>query len=397
MGRLPLRRTGGSEGAIAGSVTTLELFFDLVFVFTITQLTATLGEDQGWAGVGRTVLLLALMWWMYGGYAWLTNAAPPVTTVRRAFLLLGMVGNFVMALAVPHAFTTDRVVFAVGYCIVVAVHTGTYLSQSARVTPGMVLQLLVWNVGAAIVILVGAFLGGAALYACWVAAVLLETLVPRLAARTPLSRLDSGPAFELRPGHFVERHGLMLIIVLGESVLAIGVGVSSGVDRIGIAQIGFTVISLGLAASLYWAYFGTHEAEEAEEALATAAPHRQQGVALGSYGYALAVMLLGVVFAASGLHHALEHPTARLDLASAAHLSAGVAAFWVGLAGFRLAIGRGNVALRLVGGLALLAATVLGPRVNGFVELLALLAGSVAILLIENARRTSPEASRPAT
>jgi low temperature requirement protein LtrA len=114
---------------VAGSVTTLELFFDLVFVFTITQLTATLGHEPGWAGVGQVVLLLVLMWWMYGGYAWLTNAAPPVTPIRRAFLLLGMVGNFMMALAIPHAFTTDRLVFATGYLVVLAVHTTMYLTR----------------------------------------------------------------------------------------------------------------------------------------------------------------------------------------------------------------------------------------------------------------------------
>src|SRR6478609_2061298 len=163
MPRLPVGRRRDPTAAVAGSVTTLELFFDLVFVFTVTQLTATLGQDHGWGGVGRVVLLLLLMWWMYGGYAWLTNAAPPVTPVRRAFLLVGMVGNFTMALAIPHAYTTDRVVFAVGYLIVAGVHTAMYLTQAERVTPGMVVQLGVGNGIAAVLILVGAVVGGGAL------------------------------------------------------------------------------------------------------------------------------------------------------------------------------------------------------------------------------------------
>jgi low temperature requirement protein LtrA len=397
MTRLPRRRAGSRVETVSGSVTTLELFVDLVFVFTITQLTATLSHDTGWEGAGRTVLLLVLMWWMYGGYAWLTNAAPPVTVIRRALLLVGMGGNFVMALAVPYAFTTDRVAFVVGYCIVVAVHAGMYLSQSTRVTPGMVLQLLVWNGAAALLIVAGAVVGGNGLYVLWLLAVFTETILPRLAARTPLSRLDSGPAFQLRPSHFVERHGLMLIIVLGESVLAIGVGVSKGVTAIGVSQIGFAAISLGLAASLYWAYFGTGEDEAAEESLTAASPERQQSVALWSYGYALAVMLLGVVFAASGLHHALAHPTARIDSAYAAHLGGGVAAFWVGLAGFRRAIGRPDAALRLCGGLILILVALLGARMNGLVELVALLAGSVTILLIEHLGRTPPHASGAAS
>jgi low temperature requirement protein LtrA len=383
MARLPLRQRHDRPDVVAGSVTTVELFFDLVFVFTITQLTATLGHAPGWTGVGRVTLLLVLMWWMYGGYAWLTNAAPPVTAVRRASLLLGMVGNFMMALAVPHAFTTDRLVFALGYLLVVAVHTTMYLSQSGRVTPGMVVQLAMFNGLAAALVLVGALLDGDAVWVLWVAAVLVETLLPKVAARTVLRDIDSGPAFTLHAAHFVERHGLMLIIVLGESVLAIGVGVSSGVATIGTAQVFFAAVSLALAFSLFWAYFGTGEDHAAEESLETAPADRQQAVALTSYGYAFGVILLAVVFASSGLHHALPHPTRHLDLAWATQLAGGVAAFWVGLALFRLAIGRRDVALRMTGGLLLLVAIPAGTLVSGLVELLVLLAGSVAVLVVE--------------
>lgn len=381
------RRGGAARPDVAGSVTSLELFFDLVFVFTITQLTATLGHDASWAGVGRVVLVLMLMWWMYGGYAWLTNSAPPVTPIRRAFLLLGMTGNFVMALALPHAYTTDRVVFAIGYLIVVGVHSAMYLTQSARVTRGMVLQLLLWNGLAAALIVVGAVLGGTTLVTCWIAAVLTETVLPRLAGRTPLRRLDTGEAFALQPGHFVERHGLMLIIVLGESVLAIGVGLGSGVDTIGIAQIVFAAVSLALAAVLFWAYFGTGEDDAAEAALTAAPTHRHQPMALASYGYAFAVILLGVVFAAAGLHHALEHPTATLATPYALLLAGGCAVFWVGMSGFRRALGRRDVGARLLGGLLLLVAAPVGVGVSAFAELVVLLAGSVAILVAEQALR----------
>ena len=129
---------------VAGQVTSLELFFDLVFVFTITQLTATV-LPGGWAVTGRTALLLLILWWMYGGYAWLTNAAPPVTPRRRILLVLGMIGLFVTAMAIPHAYGSDRVVFACGYLVVVVVHAGMYVSEAARITRGMVVQLLGWN------------------------------------------------------------------------------------------------------------------------------------------------------------------------------------------------------------------------------------------------------------
>ena len=384
MPKLPSLRPAAGPETVAGSVTTAELFFDLAFVFTITQLTSTVGTDHGLAGVGRTVLLFTLMWWMYGGYAWLTNAAPPVTTKRRMCLLLAMIGNFMMALAIPHAFDTDRLVFASGYVLVVLVHAFLFLTESSRITGGMVLQLLGWNELAAALVLLGAFLGGTGLYVTWIAAVLVEVVAPRLAAFTPLARLGSteGPGFTVRPAHFVERHGLMLIIAMGESVLAIGVGVSSGAERIGLAQIAFAAISLVLAATLYRAYFGTGEDTAAEHALAEAGP-RQHAVALASFGYALAVMLLGVVFSASGLHHALEHPLHHLDVEWAAHLAGGVAAFWLGLTIFRLSIGRRDIGLRLVGGLALLATIPLGTLVSATAQLVTLLAGCVLLLRVE--------------
>jgi low temperature requirement protein LtrA len=226
-------------------------------------------------------------------------------------------------------------------------------------------------------------LGGDAVWVCWVAAVLVETVLPRVAAATVLRGIDTGHSFTLHAAHFVERHGLMLIIVLGESVLAIGVGVSSGVATIGVAQVFFAAVSLALAFSLYWAYFGTAEDRAAEEALAAAPEERQQTVALASYGYAFGVILLAVVFTASGLHHSLPHPTHHLDLAWATQLAVGVVGFWLGLALFRLTIGRRDVAVRLSGGVLLLVAVPVGTLVSGLVELLVLLAGSVAVLGVE--------------
>jgi low temperature requirement protein LtrA len=233
---------------VAGQVTSLELFFDLVFVFTITQLTAGV-LPGGWAVTGRAALLLLLLWWMYGGYAWLTNAAPPVTTRRRVLLLLGMIGFFVTALAIPHAYGADRVVFACGYLFVVVVHAGMYVTQAARITRGMIVQLLGWNMLGALLGLVGALFFEDVLAWWWFASFIVAVVLPRLVRITALNQPedDGGPSFELVPGHFVERHGLMLLIALGESVLAIGVGLGTGSQAIGVEQIVFAAISLLLA------------------------------------------------------------------------------------------------------------------------------------------------------
>ena len=164
---------------VAGQVTSLELFFDLVFVFTITQLTATV-LPGGWALTGRTALLLLILWWMYGGYAWLTNAAPPVTPRRRILLVLGMIGLFVTAMAIPHAYGSDRVVFACGYLVVVVVHAGMYVSEAARLTRGMVVQLLGWNMAGAVLGLVGALFFEDILVWWWLASFVVAVVLPRL-------------------------------------------------------------------------------------------------------------------------------------------------------------------------------------------------------------------------
>ncbi|MBV9832658.1 MAG: low temperature requirement protein A [Marmoricola sp.] len=369
---------------VAGQVTSLELFFDLVFVFTITQLTAT-ELPGGWAVTGRVALLLLLLWWMYGGYAWLTNAAPPVTPRRQALLVLGMIGLFVTALAIPHAYGADRVVFACGYLLVVVVHAGMYVSEAARITRGMVVQLLGWNMLGALLGLVGALFFEDILVWWWLASFVVAIVLPRLVPATALRRSedDGGPSFELVPRHFVERHGLMLLIVLGESVLAIGVGLGTGAESIGLDRIAFAAISLLLAATLYWAYFGNGEDARAEAALEALPAERAQAAGLASYGYAFWLVLLGIVVSAAGLHHALVHPTERLGWTYAGQLCVGVGAFWVGLGLFRLALGLPGAYLRVIGGTALGAVIVVGATMSGLLALVCLLLGSATLVLLD--------------
>jgi low temperature requirement protein LtrA len=373
---------------VAGQVTSLELFFDLVFVFTITQLTATV-LPGGWAVTGRTALLLLLLWWMYGGYAWLTNAAPPVTPRRRIMLVLGMIGLFVTAMAIPHAYGSDRVVFACGYLVVVLVHAGMYVSEAARITRGMVVQLLGWNVLGAVLGLVGAVFFEPVLVWWWLASFVVAVVLPRVVPITALNQPeeDGGPSFELVPGHFVERHGLMLLIALGESVLAIGIGLGTGVEAIGLDRIAFAAVSLLLATTLYWAYFGLGEDARAEAALSALPADRSQAAGLASYGYAFWVVLFGIVLSAAGLHHALAHPTDRLSWEHAVQLCVGVGTFWVGLGLFRLTLGLPGALPRLALGVVLAAVVVVGTTASGLLALLCLLLGSGALVLVEQRSR----------
>ena len=376
---------------VAGQVTSLELFFDLVFVFTITQLTAT--ELQGgWAVTGRCALLLLILWWMYGGYAWLTNAAPPVTPRRQALLVLGMIGNFVTAMAIPHAYGADRVVFATGYLLVVLVHAGMFVTEARRITRGMVVQLLGWNMLGALLGLVGALFFEDVLVWWWLGAFVVAVVLPRLVRVTSLTVVeeDGEASFELVPGHFVERHGLMLLIALGESVLAIGVGLGTGVTAIGVEQIAFAAISLLLAATLFWGYFGVGEDHRAEAVLEALPPARAQAAGLASYGYAFYAVLFAIVLTAAGLHHALVHPNQQLTWEYAGQLCVGVGGFWIGLGLFRLALHLSGAWTRIAGGVALGAVIVVGGLVSGLAALVCLLGGSAALVLLDQ-RAVVPE------
>src|SRR5437868_1285994 len=147
----------------ANRVTTLELFFDLVFVFTITQLAAAIYHDPGVRSTAQVVLMLAVIWWMYGGYAWMTNAVTAHTAQRRLLLLGGMGGYLVLALAIPHAFASSGLAFGLAYLVVVVVHT-TFFSLAASATVSQaILRLAPWNVSAALVVVAGGALGGTAL------------------------------------------------------------------------------------------------------------------------------------------------------------------------------------------------------------------------------------------
>jgi low temperature requirement protein LtrA len=175
-------------------------------------------------------------------------------------------------------------------------------------------------------------------------------------------------------------------------VLAIGIGLGTGVDAIGPDRILFAAISLLLATTLYWAYFGVGEDSRAEAALDALPPDRAQAAGLASYGYAFWVILFGVVLSAAGLHHALAHPTDRLSWEYAGQLCVGVGLFWVGLGLFRLALGVPGALPRLVGGLLLAAVTVVGAAVSGLLALLCLLLGSAVLVLSEQrARAPAPE------
>jgi low temperature requirement protein LtrA len=350
-------------------VSTLELFFDLVFVFTITQLTGVLSDDPTARGVLRVVLMLGVIYYMYGGYAWLTNAVAADRTARRLLLLGGMAGFLVLALAIPRAFSEGDVAFGVAYLVIVGIHAGLYTRSSDAHILRALLRLTPLNLVSALLVLGAVIVEGMAAYLLWGAAFALEWFTPRLA---------STAGFRIAPAHFVERHGLVVIVALGESIVAIGIGAAGLPVDLALASV--AVLGLLLAACLWWAYFGGDDTR-AEQALATVPDDRRGWVAFQAFGWWHLLMLLGIIALAAGLKDAIGHAFDPLDLAHALMLSGGAALFLAGDILFRRTLDLGPGRVRATAAALALATIPLGLWLSALLQLAALvlvLAGSLA-------------------
>jgi low temperature requirement protein LtrA len=365
-------RDGGPEPSAAEEqrVTSLELFFDLVFVFTLTQLTGLLAGDLSVVSAVRVTLIFVVLFWMYGGYAWLTNQVPPVLPVRRLLLILGMAAFLVCALAIPRAFDDRGVAFGLGYLLVVLVHAGLYASVYGRT---MVMWVGPFNVLAAFAVTAAGLLSGPGAYALWVVAILVQFAMP-YANRSPARP-------NIRTAHFVERHGLLLLIALGESVVAIGIGV--GHEALTFRLFGAVLLGLALAAALWWSYFAGEE-ERAEQAFESVTSLNQRLLlAVRAYFFAYVPMLLGIIALAAGVKLSIGEVTHRLDPAPAVTLAAGVALYLAGDVAFRRALRIRPVAYRATAAAMALATAVLGVYVSAAVQLVALVAILLGMLLPE--------------
>ena len=363
-------------------VTTLELFFDLVFVFAITQLTGLLAHELSLKGLFQVALAFGVLWWMYAGYAWLTNTLTPTTPTRRLLLIGGMAGFLLVALATPDAFTGNGVLWGIGYLIVVLVHGGLYLQANRGillVTPG--------NALAALLIIAAGMVHGAAVYVLWTAALLIPILMPYVV---------SPGRFVLQAAHIVERHGLLVLITFGESVVAIGIGVTAAGEGkgIGTGQAVAAVLSLTLVAALWWTYFAGDD-ERAEEALTKVTDAPRAGMIINGYFYAHLPIVIGVIAVAAGLKKVLAHPWSPLHgLPSALALAGGVGLYLLGDVLFRRAMGIGPARFRILA-IPLALATIPLAGWIGEAQVLALAAILTGTLIIEG--RARPAASTTAT
>ncbi|GAA1441078.1 low temperature requirement protein A [Leifsonia poae] len=228
----------------AERVSTVELLFDLVFVFTITQVTEIVVEHPRWSGVGQAALILAVVWWMYDAFAWLTNQAPADSTVLRIGLVAAMVSFLLMAVAIPDAFGDGGILFGFTYLAVVLIHFGLFASLGRSGSARSMLRVIPFNAAGAVLLIIAGFVTGPADWILF--AVALVVMVS--------TSFTSGPTgFDLGASHFVERHGLLMIIAFGESIVSVGVG--AGHHEFGAQMIVGTVLSVAIVAALWWCYF----------------------------------------------------------------------------------------------------------------------------------------------
>jgi low temperature requirement protein LtrA len=355
----------------AGPVTPVELFFDIVFVFTLTQLTQTLEKELSLVSIGRVLLLFGVLWWMYGGYAWLTNHVPPRRVSQKLLLFAGMAGFLVAAVGIPNAFDGTGVIFGLGYLVVICVHLLLF-SQSDAVAG--VVRLAPYNVGAALLVLGAGFVTGPPVYLLWVAGLVLMAIVPYFVPR--FSWVGAAQSFHLTPAHFVERHGLLVIIALGESVIAIGAGVD--VAHLGAGTVGMIVLALALPAALWWTYFTDTEA--AEHALTRAEGERRSRLSTRTYFFAHIPVLLGIIIAAAGIHVAIAHPGNPSDWPTASALAGGIALFLVGIAACRSSLAIGSPTRRLLAAALLLATIPIATATSAGLQLVLVL-GIIVLML----------------
>lgn len=353
-------------------VSTVELFFDLVFVFTITQLTSLLAADPTVTGVMRVALVFGNVWWMYGGYAWLTNAVPPRDRLLRLLLLIAMAAFLIVALAIPGAFGDRAVAFGLGYLVVTLVHTGMFLLSTQESAVRAMTRLGPFNAVTALLLVVAGFTGGAVQWTLWSAGFVLHWISPVFTAVG---------GFRIRAAHFVERHGLIVLIALGESIVAVGIGLARG--PLGAGVVITATLGLALAAALWWLYFDGED-ERAERALDDASAERGPWLALFAFGYAFLPILGGIIVLAAGVKEAIGHYGEPVAASTAWFLAAGVATYVAGLALFRRLLGTGPTAVRLAIAVLALPSSILGIVFSADAQLAALVAIVVGGFTVES-------------
>ncbi len=362
-------------------VTSLELFFDLVFVFALTQVTNLVAEDLTAIGLLRGLAVLMAVWWAWAGYAWLTNSVPIEDDDRARLVMFGaMSAMLVLALAIPHAFGNDGLLFGFSYLIVTVLFLVLY-AVSTRSDPDMnraVLRLAPGVLFAPVLVAVAGFFdAGPVRAALWVVALAVTFLAPIVSGTS---------GWRVRPTHFAERHGLIVIIALGESLVALGLA-ASGKELAG-PDILAATLGVLLLGCLWWLYFDVVSLA-AERRLHEVTGQERNALARDSYSYIHLVMIVGIVMIALGLKKVLAYGSEPLSVIPAVTLFGGVSIYLIGHVAFRWRNLHTLNVQRLVVAILLAALIPVGTIVSSYISLAIITAMTAALATYEAVKYSS--------
>ncbi|MEO8329252.1 MAG: low temperature requirement protein A [Candidatus Nanopelagicales bacterium] len=322
--------TESQEEDIQGEygVSPLELFFDLVFVFSITQVTSLMADDLTWLGLLRGIAVLTAVWWAWVGYSWLTNALAVDDDVRsRIVIFCAMAAMLVAGLAIPHAFDDDGVLFGFSYLVVTLLFLLLYLvaTRSDHERKMAVLRLAPGVLAAPVLITVaGYFDAGVVRASLWAIALAVALASPMIAGTS---------GWAVRPSHFAERHGLIVIIALGESLIALGLAASEQSLTTGVVTSG--VMGFAIVAAMWWLYFDV-VALVGERILHELSGRDRNAMARDSYSYLHLPLVIGIVLVALGLKKSLTYGPDEMGLVTVVALFGGMALYLFAHIAFRL-------------------------------------------------------------
>jgi low temperature requirement protein LtrA len=307
-------------------VTPLELFFDLVFVLAITQCTALMAAEPSWGGLARGLLVLGMLWWCWVGYAWLTSTVDPEEGAVRIAMFAAMAAILVAALAVPHAFNDAGLVFAISYGFarlaqVVLLYIASDDNEGLR--HSVIIGLLGSTLVSVALLVVASQLNGMEQGAVWALALVLDMAGPLL---------FGVEGWVLVPGHFAERHGLIVLIAIGESIVAVGAGAHAKVDA---GVVTASVLGVAVAAALWWLYFDVVVIVATRKLARAPVGRIQNALARDSYSFLHLPMVAGIVLLALGMKKTLAHVDHHLVIVTATAMFGGAALYLLGHVAFR--------------------------------------------------------------
>jgi low temperature requirement protein LtrA len=354
-------------------VTPLELFFDLVFVFAMTRVTALMAHELSWASIGQGLLVLAALWWGWAAYAWLTNHVSGEDGRARLVVFVAMAAMVLVALAVPEAFDAHALVFALAYLVMRMAHLALYWVSSAE-DPDVhvaVGNLFPTAVTGPLLLVAASFTDGAVQAALWIMALALDY-------GGPFVRGVAG--YRVHAAHFGERFSLIVIIALGESIVAIGVG--AGDEPLDAAIGVAAVLSLVTSAALWWAYFDV-VAALAQRRLAELGGVVRNTLARDAFAYLHLPLIAGIELFALGVEQVVGHVDESLAVEAAAALFGGVALYLLAHVAFKLRTTGDLGPQRLVAAVVCAACVPLGTELSALASLAVVTAIAVALIAYE--------------